>query len=154
MNLGFTRIQDSMVNEQEYVELGLSCADICRALDRGMSGKKLDDLSQSVCEAISQLTTWVKPVIHRLDDSTMLLIAELWRKSGGRSSNGVDGTQSPGFYMRRTTRKRLPLGSWTSIGSSMFSMCVQSYFCLVAANRSLSDRVGDEHPCNCFRHST
>jgi len=46
-----------MANEVEYVELGLSCAKICGALDRGMNGKKLDDLSQSVCDAISQLTT-------------------------------------------------------------------------------------------------
>jgi hypothetical protein len=56
MSFGFTRIQDSMANELDYVELGLSCADICRALDRGMNGKKLGDLSQSVCEAINQLT--------------------------------------------------------------------------------------------------
>ena len=53
----FTRSQDSMANALDYVELGLSCADICRALDRGMNGKRLDDLSQSVCDAISQLTT-------------------------------------------------------------------------------------------------
>ena len=46
-----------MINDLDYVELGLFCADICRALDRGMSGKKLDDLSQSVCDAINQLTT-------------------------------------------------------------------------------------------------
>jgi len=46
-----------MVNEQDYVELGLSCADICRALDRGMNGKMLHDLSKSVCDAINQLTT-------------------------------------------------------------------------------------------------
>ena len=46
-----------MANEQDYVELGLSCANICRALDRGMNGKKLDDLSKSVCDAINQLTT-------------------------------------------------------------------------------------------------
>ena len=46
-----------MTNEQEYVELGLSCADICKALDRGMDGKKLNDLSKSVCDAINQLTT-------------------------------------------------------------------------------------------------
>ena len=56
MNFGFTRIQDSTANELDYVELGLNCADICKALDRGMNGKKLDDLSQSVCEAINQLT--------------------------------------------------------------------------------------------------
>ena len=46
-----------MVNKQDYVELGLSCADICRALDRGMNGKRLDDLNESVCDAINQLRT-------------------------------------------------------------------------------------------------
>ena len=54
---GLTQNQDSMLNELEYVELGLFCADICKALDRGMGGKKLADLSQSVCDAINQLTT-------------------------------------------------------------------------------------------------
>jgi len=45
-----------MVNKRDYVELGLNCADVCTALGRGVNGKKLDDLSQSVCEAIAQLT--------------------------------------------------------------------------------------------------
>ena len=45
-----------MVNEADYIEVGLFCADICRALDRGMNGKKLGDLSQSVYDAINQLT--------------------------------------------------------------------------------------------------
>ena len=53
----FIRRQDSMANELEYVELGLSCADICKSLDRGMNGKRLEDFSQSVCDAINQLTT-------------------------------------------------------------------------------------------------
>ena len=53
----FTHNQDTMANEQDYVELGLSCADICKALGRGMNGKKLDDLGRSVCDAINQLTT-------------------------------------------------------------------------------------------------
>jgi len=44
-----------VANGLEYVELGLSCADICKALERGMNGKELDDLSQSVCDAIDQL---------------------------------------------------------------------------------------------------
>ena len=44
-----------MVNEQDYVELGLACADICRAPDRGMNGKTLDNLSKSVRDAIDQL---------------------------------------------------------------------------------------------------
>jgi hypothetical protein len=46
-----------MTNELDLVELGLHCADICKALDRGLKGKKLSDLSQSVCDAINQLTT-------------------------------------------------------------------------------------------------
>ena len=54
---GLTRSQDTMANEADYVDVGLFCADICRALNRGMNGKKLDDLSQSVCDAINQLTT-------------------------------------------------------------------------------------------------
>ena len=45
-----------MVDEVDYVVLGLLCADICRALDLGTNGKKLDELSQSVCEAMSLLT--------------------------------------------------------------------------------------------------
>ena len=57
MGFVLTFLQDSMSNEEEYVEIGLSCADICRALDRGMGGRRLDDFSQSVCEAINQLTT-------------------------------------------------------------------------------------------------
>ena len=52
----FTQNQDTMANEQDYVELGLSCADICRTLNRGMDGKKLEDLSKSMCDAINQLT--------------------------------------------------------------------------------------------------
>ena len=57
MSFEFICIQDSMANELDYVELGLNCADICRSLDRGMNEKKLNDLSQSMCEAIAQLTT-------------------------------------------------------------------------------------------------
>ena len=53
----FTHGQDTMVNERDYVDLGLFCADICGALARGMNGKKMDDLSKSVCDAINQLTT-------------------------------------------------------------------------------------------------
>jgi hypothetical protein len=45
-----------MANEQDYVELGLNCADICEALEKGMGGKQLTDLSKSVCDAINKLT--------------------------------------------------------------------------------------------------
>ena len=45
-----------MINQMDYVELGLACADVCAALDRGLDGKRLNDLKNSVCEAIKQLT--------------------------------------------------------------------------------------------------
>jgi len=45
-----------MVNELDYVELGLFCARVCRALDRGMKGRQIDEVSDSVFEAIEQLT--------------------------------------------------------------------------------------------------
>ncbi|KAF9787249.1 hypothetical protein BJ322DRAFT_711299 [Thelephora terrestris] len=57
-----TMIRDSMINERDYVELGLSCADICRVLDRGISGNNSQNLSQPVREAISQLTTTVADI--------------------------------------------------------------------------------------------
>ena len=65
----FTRNQDSMANESDYVELGLACADVCKALHRGMNGKTLDGLSQSVREAIEQLTRWVKSGMHIIHNS-------------------------------------------------------------------------------------
>ena len=46
-----------MANELDYVELGLFCARICGAVDRGMNGKRLEELSQSVIDAINQLKT-------------------------------------------------------------------------------------------------
>ena len=52
----FTSNKDSTVDGLDYVELGLSCANICRTLDRGTNGKKVDDLSQSAYDAINGLT--------------------------------------------------------------------------------------------------
>jgi hypothetical protein len=44
-----------MANEEGYVEVGLSCAQICKALDRGIDGKSLEDLSMSVRQAMLDL---------------------------------------------------------------------------------------------------
>jgi hypothetical protein len=52
----FTIIQESLANERDYVELGLNCADVCRILDRGLNGRRLDDLNEAVIGAIEQLT--------------------------------------------------------------------------------------------------
>ena len=55
--------QDSTMRT-DYVELGLVCADVCRALDRGMAGRQGEQLSRPVFEAVEQLMTWVKPVMR------------------------------------------------------------------------------------------
>ena len=81
-----------MANKQDYVDLGLSCANICKALERGMGGKKLDDVSESVCDAINQLTMWVEPATdipyssthHRLNRRTVAEIREEVLKRSGR----------------------------------------------------------------------
>ena len=46
-----------MANKIEYVELGLTCANVCKALHRGLGGKKLEDLSPSARDAIEELRT-------------------------------------------------------------------------------------------------
>ena len=55
-----------MANKQEYVELGLSCAKTCKALERGMDGRKLNELSKPMQGAIRELEAWVERVIHAL----------------------------------------------------------------------------------------
>ena len=45
-----------MANKEDYVELGLACADICEALDRAMNTRRVDQLSQTVLRAMEHLT--------------------------------------------------------------------------------------------------
>ena len=126
--MGFllTSLQDFIANEEDYVELGLHCADICKAIDRGMNGKRLDDLSQSVCEAINQLTTWVQLEMYGFGHPLMTrLITELLRRSRGRPQSIVGAAAFPDFFTRRTTRKRLQLGSQNWTGSFRSLMCVE-----------------------------
>lgn len=44
-----------MGNRDDYVDLGLSCAEVCRKLDRGLKGMDSEDLSGTAVEAINQL---------------------------------------------------------------------------------------------------
>jgi len=50
------------------VELGLACADVLQALYRGIKGRREDELSGSLREAIEQLTKQVQPVMNIVDD--------------------------------------------------------------------------------------
>jgi hypothetical protein len=50
-----------MVDNPDYVGLGLSCADVCRALDREINGRKPNKPSHYVYNTTNQLTRWVEP---------------------------------------------------------------------------------------------
>lgn len=67
--------QDSMINEDDYVELGLACNTICTALDRGLKGKRPGELSDSVLDAIHQLMMLVELAVASLD--TLLTVPSI-----------------------------------------------------------------------------
>ena len=45
-----------MANDQDFVDLGQACGDVCQVLDRRLKGKRLDELNQSILDAIRGLT--------------------------------------------------------------------------------------------------
>jgi hypothetical protein len=46
-----------MANDQEYVDLGRACGDVCQALYWKLKGRQLGQLNQFVLDAIGVLTT-------------------------------------------------------------------------------------------------
>jgi hypothetical protein len=46
-----------MANDQDYVDLGRACGDVCQVLYRKLKGRQLGQLNQSVLDAIGELTT-------------------------------------------------------------------------------------------------
>ena len=56
-----------MINEVDFVDLGLSCADICQSLDQEIKGRGVPHAGSPILEAIEQLTTWVESVTHAPD---------------------------------------------------------------------------------------
>jgi len=46
-----------MVNEVDYIELGLACADVCETLNQGMGIRRVDQLSKPALRAIERLTS-------------------------------------------------------------------------------------------------
>jgi len=54
-----TMIRDTMANDQDCVDPGRVCGEVCEALDRGLDEKRMDQLNRSVFGEIGQLTTTV-----------------------------------------------------------------------------------------------
>ena len=91
-----TRCQDTMANDQDYVELRLYCADICSALNRGMNGWRKTQRPKSVsigygkstddaCRTSSTLAS--KPSPDRtLDLRTVAEIQRVFTKMNGRNA--------------------------------------------------------------------
>ncbi|KAF9644551.1 hypothetical protein BDM02DRAFT_3190500 [Thelephora ganbajun] len=77
-SVGFllTMIRGSMANELDYIELGLSCADACIDLDRGMNGRRSDEFSKPVLKAIEQLTTVAAGIKGNIDKWPRTTICE------------------------------------------------------------------------------
>lgn len=51
-----------MINEQDYVDLGRELANVYEVLRYLMKGRRFEEFSQRVCEAIQQLSTWVPTI--------------------------------------------------------------------------------------------
>ena len=49
-----------MANDQDFINLGRACANVCQALCQRLKGRQLDELNQFVLDAIAELTTWVE----------------------------------------------------------------------------------------------
>jgi hypothetical protein len=45
-----------MANDQDYVNLGRACGDVCEVLYRRLKGRRPDKLNQSILDAIGDLT--------------------------------------------------------------------------------------------------
>jgi hypothetical protein len=73
-----------MFNKQEYVDLGRLCAGVCKALDRGSKGRRLDEVSPLALEAIEELTTWVEPVLW----PSRVLLTEFSMQNCGHNPEG------------------------------------------------------------------
>ena len=44
-----------MAHDKDYVELGISCAQVCQALDWGLEGRDLYEINQHALQAIEDL---------------------------------------------------------------------------------------------------
>ena len=62
-----------MANELDYIELGLSCANVCGALDRGVNEKRMEELSQSVNDAVNQLTVRWERMLRLVTETVLCL---------------------------------------------------------------------------------
>ena len=135
-----------MANKEDFVDLGVYCADICTALERGVDGKELDKLSDSMREAIEELERWVEPAVHISRSSThhdldRRIVAEIHEKVKKRS-----GRNSVSRFFHSSDDKDA-IAAWKGDLARLlqvFNVC-SAHSCLALANDSVSDPVDCEH---------
>ena len=137
-----------MANKEDFVDLGIYCVEICKALKRGMDGKELDKLSDSMREAIEELERWVEPAVHiscssAHRDLDRRIVAEIHEKVKKRS-----GRHSVSRFFRSSDDKDAIVGWNSKLGRILrvFNVCSA---CSRLASPSLTipilDPVGCEH---------
>lgn len=101
-----------MANGQDYVELGLNCADVCKTLDQGLNGREVNGLNESVLKAITQFTMLVGDMSAG-GSLTEVSLTELWPPSRRRLSSRGNEIPSLVFFTGMVINIRLPLGGRT-----------------------------------------
>ncbi|KAF9780543.1 hypothetical protein BJ322DRAFT_1112537 [Thelephora terrestris] len=61
-------IRDTISNKQGFVGLGLYCARVCKALDRGLNANKSVELDDSTLQAIGQLKTTIDEIQKKVEE--------------------------------------------------------------------------------------
>jgi len=100
-----------MANKVDFAELGLACADACKALDRGMNKRRSDELSRPVDRAIGHLTMWAKPGA----DAVQELLTALRRAVAEIQGNIVEkGGRSLSSRLAHTKNDKEVIATWRS----------------------------------------
>ena len=137
-----------MANKEDFVDLGIYCVEICKALKRGMDGKELDKLSESMREAIEELERWVEPAVYiscssAHHDLDRRIVAEIHEKVKKRS-----GRHSVSRFFRSSDDKDAIVGWNAKLGRILhvFNVCsVRSRLASPSLITLLSDAAGCEH---------
>ncbi|KAF9791217.1 hypothetical protein BJ322DRAFT_435798 [Thelephora terrestris] len=70
-----TTIKEFFANQQDYIDLGQNCVEICCVLDRGTKGKGTEQLSQLVRDAINRLETTVAEIERKVKEESKRNVA-------------------------------------------------------------------------------
>ena len=144
-----------MTNQADYVELGLVCANVCLTLSRGLEEKRMDELSNSVCEAIIQLTACVTPITHI--SSTSLTSFSTWPQGcGGDPAEGNQAGKTKSNFPNRPCEERQGQDCGLEVGLHPDPSSLQCMFhCsrMTVANRACLDQTFNKYTRCCFRHS-